>query len=414
VIRLRSIGTRAARTACAGGAALIFVACCSCSGNSAYPTHVLVPGGGPSRSASPLGLRFSLSQINDRFSGISALRPLAAMGMGSIAVLLPQTAAAPRFAKYDAPYLAESFKKAGLKRSQYSVQMPPGSNQFKAAQTAIAKGASVLIVDARYSGLGVQIESYATAHGVPVIDYDWLTLGSTRKYFVGFDSLKAGVLLGEGLVNCVSAWRVKHPHLIVMDGANPTDNPSAVYAQGYDAVLARQFSSGWKLVSNPPDTWDPFVALSEFQQEYSAHKNIDAALLPNDTVGFGIIDDLQSKGIKPRTFPTTGMDATQGGLQNILAGYQCGTIYKPIYLEAQAAAALAMYVRAKITPPPSLLNGNLTDPQTRTTVASVLLTPEWVTTENMNSTVIADRFVSVTRLCAGPYASACSAAHISA
>jgi D-xylose transport system substrate-binding protein len=410
---MRSIGARAVRTVCAGGAAVIFVACCSCSGNSAYPGHVLVPGGSPPRSASPPGLRFSLSQINNSFSGMSALRPLAAIGKGSIAVLLPQTAAAPRFAKYDAPYLAESFKNAGLKPSQYSVQMPPGSDQFKAAQIAIAKGARVLIVDTRSSGLGVQIESYAQAHGVPVIDYDWLTLGGTRKYFVGFDSLKVGALLGEGLVNCVYAWRVKHPRIIVMDGANPTNNPSALYAPGYDAVLARQFPSGWKVVSNPPDTWNGTIALGEFRQQYVADKNINAALLPNDTVGFGIITYLQSKGIEPWTFPTTGMDATQGGLQNILAGYQCGTIYKPIYLEAQAAAALAMYVRAKVTPPASLLNGNLTDPQTRTTVTSVLLTPEWVTSENMNSTVVADRFVSVTRLCAGPFASACSAAHIS-
>ena len=31
------------------------------------------------------------------------------------------------------------------------------------------------------------------------------------------------------------------------------------------------------------------------------------------------------------------------GLQNILKGYQCGTVYKPFYAEAQAAAALAIY-----------------------------------------------------------------------
>jgi D-xylose transport system substrate-binding protein len=122
---------------------------------------------------------------------------------------------------------------------------------------------------------------------------------------------------------------------------------------------------------------------------------------------------LQGKGIKARTFPITGLDATQGGLQNILAGYQCGTIYKPIYLEAQAAAALALYVRARVTPPASLLNWNITDPQTSTSVASVLLTPEWVTTETMKSTVIADKFVRASDLCSGKYASACSAAGIS-
>ena len=342
---------------------------------------------------------------------MSALKPLAAKGKGSIAVILPETATARHFAEFDAPYLKESFQKAGLAASQYSVQMLLGGAQLSAAQTAINKGARALIVDARYSGVGPQIESYAKAHGVPVIDYDWLTLGGTRKYYVGFDSLKIGVLLGLGLVSCVSAWKVKHPQIIVMNGA-PTDYNVALYEQGYDAVLARQFSSGWKDVSNPPGTWNPLIALSEFQQQYATHKNINAALIPNDENGGPIISYLQVKGVKARTFPTTGLDATLGGLQNILAGYQCGTVYKPIYLEAQAAAALAMYVRAGVTPPASLVNWHITDPQTNKSVASVLLTPEWVTAQNIESTIIADKFVQASRLCAGQYASDCSAAGI--
>ena len=119
-------------------------------------------------------------------------------------------------------------------------------------------------------------------------------------------------------------------------------------------------------MSNPAGTWDPPTALSEFQQQYTAHKNINAALIPNDENGAPIIHYLQNQGIKPKTFPTTGQDATLTGLQNILTGYQCGTVYKPIYLEAQAAAALAMYVRAGVTPPASLLNETTTDPQTKT------------------------------------------------
>jgi len=343
---------------------------------------------------------------------MSALKPLAAMGKGNIAVILPKTASAKHFVELDAPYLKESFRKAGLNASQYTVQTSLGDDQYSAAQTAITKGASVLIVDTRYSGAPGQIESYAEAHGVPVIDYDWLTLGGTRKYYVGFDSLKVGALMGEGLVNCVSAWGVKHPQVIVMTGGS-TDYNAPLYADSYDAILARQFSGGWKDVSNPPGTWDQLIALSEFQQQYTAHKNINAALIPNDENGAPIIAYLQSKGVKAKTFPTTGLDATLAGLQNILAGYQCGTVYKPIYLEAQAAAALALYVRAGITPPASLVNWNITDPQTSTSVASALLTPEWVTTANMKSTVIADKFVSDSLLCAGKYASACSAAGIS-
>ncbi len=49
-----------------------------------------------------------------------------------------------------------------------------------------------------------------------------------------------------------------------------------------------------------------------------------------------------------------------------------------------------------------------------TTMPSVLLTPEWVTTANMNNTVIRDHFVPAHQLCspANPYAAECKAAGI--
>ena len=135
-------------------------------------------------------------------------------------------------------------------------------------------------------------------------------------------------------------------------------------------------------------------------------------LVPNDENAAPIIHYLQSLGVKPKTFPVTGQDATLIGLQNILAGYQCGTAYKPIYLEAQAAAALAMYLRAGVTPPSALANGHGYRHADQDSVASVLLTPKWVTPSNMASTVIADNFVSAKQLCAGSYASDCTANNI--
>ena len=62
--------------------------------------------------------------------------------------------------------------------------------------------------------------------------------------------------------------------------------------------------------------------------------------MPNDDTANAVISYLKSIKVPPNTFPTTGQDATLTGLQNVLSGYQCGTVYKPIYLEAQAAAAL--------------------------------------------------------------------------
>jgi D-xylose transport system substrate-binding protein len=393
-----------ALTAVAGSAALVIAACGSSSSSGAS--------GGSSSAAVP---QLSLSQINNSFSAMATLKPLAAMGKGSVAVILPDTVSSTRYVEFDAPYLKESFQKAGLKSSQYTVQNALGSDatQFSDAQTAITKGASVLVVDALDSGVGAHIESYAKAHGVAVIDYDRLVLGGSRKYYVSFNNVQVGKLIGQGLVSCIAAWGVKKPQVIVMKGA-PTDNNATLFAQGYDAVLAPKFSSGgWKPVSRPAGTWDPPTALSEFQQQYTAHPGINAALIPNDENGAPIIHYLANKGIKAKTFPTTGQDATLTGLQNILTGYQCGTVYKPIYLEAQAAAALAMYTRAGITPPASLVNGSTQDTTANVAVKSALLSPTWVTTSNMNSTVIADKFVPASQLCAGKYASACTAAGIS-
>jgi D-xylose transport system substrate-binding protein len=394
---------KVALTAVAGSAALVIAACGSSSSNGSS--------GGSTSSSTP---KLSLSQIDNTFSAMATLKPLAAKGKGNVTVILPDTVSSTRYVEFDAPYLKESFQKAGLTSSQYTVENALGSDatQFSDAQTAITKGATVLVVDALDSGVGAHIESYAKAHGVPVIDYDRLVLGGQRKYYVSFNNVKVGTLIGQGMVSCVAAWGVKKPQLIVMKGA-PTDNNATLFAQGYDAVLAPHFSSGWKDVSNPAGTWDPPTALSEFQQQYTAHPNINAALIPNDENGAPIIHYLTNKGIKPKTFPTTGQDATLTGLQNILAGYQCGTVYKPIYLEAQATAALAMYVRAGIVPPATLVNGTTEDTQSNVAVKSALLAPTWVTTANMNSTVIADKFVPASQLCAGKYAKPCSAAGIS-
>jgi D-xylose transport system substrate-binding protein len=331
-----------------------------------------------------------------------------------VAAILPDTVTSARYTEFDAPYLSEALAAAGLSPSQFSVQNAQGSDatELTDAQEAITKGASVLIMDPLDSGVGAQIESYAKSHGVAVIDYDRLTLGGSRSYYVSFNNVKVGTLIGQGMVSCASAWNVTKPNVLVMKGA-PTDNNATLFAQGYDAVLGQHFGSGWTSVGQAAGTWDPPTAETEFQQQFTAHKNINAALVPNDENAAPIIHYLQTLHVKAKTFPVTGQDATLVGLQNILAGYQCGTVYKPIYLEAQAAAALAVYVRAGDKPPSSLVNGSTPDSQTSTSVPSVLLTPTWVTPTNMAATVIADQFVPAQQLCVGSFAAACKANGIS-
>ncbi len=411
-----SVSARAGLTAAAALAAVLVAAGCSSSSSSSSSSAPATASSSPAGStpASASGASISAGSLTNDFSAMTQLKSVASAGKGNITVILPDTVSSTRYVEFDAPYLKQAFTDAGLSSSDFTIENALGSDatQFSMAQSAITQGASVLVVDPLDSGVGAHIESYAKQHGVAVIDYDRLTLGGTRSYYVSFNNVKVGQVMGQGLVSCITAWGVKSPSVIVMKGA-PTDNNATLFAQGYDGVLAPYFSSGkYKDVSNPAGTWTPSVALSEFQQQYTAHKDINAALIPNDENGAPIIHYLQGQGVKAKTFPTTGQDATLTGLQNILTGYQCGTVYKPIYEEAQAAAALAVYVRAGQTPPASLVNGSTQDTTAKVSVPSVLLSPEWVTTANMNSTIIADKFVSASQLCAGSYASACTAAGI--
>jgi D-xylose transport system substrate-binding protein len=403
-----SVTARGGLTVAAAAGVLLAAACSSNTTTSATaPTS-------PTGTATSTTSGISATDLNNTFSAMTALKPITSAGHGLVAVILPDTTSSTRYVEFDAPYLTKAFTTAGLSNSDFIVQNALGSDatQQADAESDITKGASVLIVDPLDSGVGASIESYAKNHGVAVIDYDRLTLGGTRSYYVSFNNVKVGTLLGQGLASCVTAWGVTDPNVIVMRGA-PTDNNATLFADGYTAVMAPYFSSGkWKEVAQPAGTWDPPTALSEFQQQYTAHRNINAALIPNDENGAPIIHYLQTQGVKAKTFPTTGQDATLTGLQNVLSGYQCGTVYKPIYLEAQAAAALALYVRDGKTPPSSLVNGTTEDTTSHTSVPSVLLKPEWVTPANMNSTIIADKFVPASQLCAGSFASACSAAGI--
>ena len=356
------------------------------------------------------------STFNRNFTTMKLLKPIVKKGSGGIGVILPDTVSSTRYVEFDAPYLSKALRLAGMSPKQFSVVNAHGSDatEFSQAQADITKGDRVLIMDPLDSGVGAKIESYAKAHGVKVIDYDRLTLGGSRQYYVSFNNVRVGTLLGKGLVSCINAWHVKKPNVLVMHGA-VTDNNATLFANGYNAVLAPYFKKKqYTLAGRPAGTWTPTVALSEFQGYFTKNANINAVLMPNDENGAPVISYLKAKGVKPHTFPITGQDATLTGLGNVLTGYQCGTVYKPIYLEAQAAAALAIYARANMKPPAALVNGKTADTMKHVQVASVLLSPEWVTTANMAKTVIADHFVPAKQLCRAPYATAaaCKAAHI--
>ena len=187
----------------AASAALVAAACGSSSSTSSAP----------SSSGSSAVPQISAASFNLTFDAMTTIKPLAAKGKGKVAVILPDTVSSTRYVEFDAPYLKKSFQLAGLSSTDTIIQNAQGSDatQYSDAQADITNGATVLVVDPLDSGVGARIESYAKSHGVPVIDYDRLTLGGTRKYYVSFNNIYVGTLLGKGLVSCITAWNVQEP-----------------------------------------------------------------------------------------------------------------------------------------------------------------------------------------------------------
>lgn len=404
MIRVRFGPGRALAALAAAGLAAAALAACGSQPQSRPPA---APGG--------VVPALSAASFTTDFSAMARLAAVTGAGRGKIGVLLPDTTTSPRYAEFDAPYLALALRAARLPRSQFIITNAQGSDATEQAQAQsdMTQGAAVLLLDPLDSGVGASIESAAAARGVQVIDYDRMTLGGSRAYYVSFDNVAVGRLIGTGLVGCIRAWHVTKPDILVMRGA-PTDNNATLFARGYLSVLRPYFTARHDAdAGQPPGTWDPTAAQATFEEQYTASRSqIRAVLTPNDDTANAVISYLKTLNIAPRTFPTTGQDATLTGLQNVLSGYQCGTVYKPIYLEAQAAASLALYLRAGLSPPHTLVNSVTYDAQSHVDVPSALLAPIWVTTRNMASTVIRDRVVSAAQLCAGGFKGACQRAGI--
>ena len=383
-------------------------AAASCGSSSSSSSNASSSGGG----AVP---QVDVTKFTADFAVMKTLQSLAAQGKGKIGVLLPDTTTSTRYVQYDAPNLTRAFEAAGLSSSDFKITNAQGSvsTMQQQAEADITDGASVLLIDPIDTGSGAAIEKNAEAKGLKVIDYDRLVLGGPAdRYYVSFNNVQVGKLIGQGEISCINAWGVKNPNILIMDG-DPTDNNAKLFAQGYNGVLAPKFADGtYKKVGEPTGTWDPPTAQTTFEQQYTAHPNINAVVTPNDSNAAAVIAALKNKKIPPKTFPTTGQDAGLEGLQNILAGYQCGTVYKPYFLEAQAAAALALYLRAGQTPPSTLVNSTTKDSTIGADVKSVYTPPTWVTVDNMNDTVVKDGTVTAKQLCSGGFQSACSAAGI--
>ena len=267
---------------------------------------------------------------------------------GKVAVLLPDSKSSVRWETVDRPFLQQAFEAAGV---ESEIQNAEGdkSTQQQQAEQAITNGAKVILLVNLDSGSGAAIAANAKSQGVKVIDYDRLTLETdATDYYVSFDNEAVGKLQGEGLVHCLEG--ANKPAVAVLNGS-PTDNNATLFKNGYDSVIDPKFESGeWTEVDDQsvPD-WDNQKALTIFEQMLQkANNKVDGVLAANDGLGNAAISAIKQR--KLDQIPVTGQDATLQGVQNIVAGDQCMTVYKAIKKEADAAAKLAIALAKGETP----------------------------------------------------------------
>ncbi|HKC27625.1 MAG TPA: substrate-binding domain-containing protein [Jatrophihabitans sp.] len=303
-----------------------------------------------------------------------------ASGKPQVGVILPDTTTSNRYTLYDAPLLKKAFDAAGVPST---IQNAHGSSStFVAdAQAMITQGVKVLLIDPADPQTGISVEKSAQAAGVQVIDYDRVNLGGSASYYVSFDNVKVGELQAQGLLNCPGIG--SKPNIIELNGGTDIDNNAVLFKQGAHNIWSQK---GIKpKVETDVKGWDNTVAATDFQQAYTQDPSVQGVLAANDGIAAAAISTLKQHH---QQIPVTGQDATIQGIQFILTGDQCLTIFKDVSKEADAASKLAIdIIHGDKAAADALATGSLHDPQNGRTIKSVLLVPEVITKSNIQDVI---------------------------
>ncbi|MFZ2012472.1 MAG: substrate-binding domain-containing protein [Nocardioides sp.] len=331
---------------------------------------------------------------------------------GTVGVILPDTTTSPRWENNDRPSLDAAFKAAGVGSD---IQNAGGDTaKFGTiCDSMINEGVKVLMIVNLDPESGAACLKKATQAGITSIDYDRLTPGGGASYYVSFDNVKVGELMGKGLITCLTKEGKNKANIIYINGAE-TDNNAGLFKSGYEKALKAKLASGaYKLVGDVSGEWDANKAADAFDGLYTKNNgNIQGIVSANDTMAGGIIARLKANGLAGKV-PITGQDASTGGLQQILAGNQCMTVYKNTDLEAGLASKLAIdLINGDTTAADALATGSVLDPVTKQNVKSALATPQAIFKSNIN-VPFQDGFAKASDVCTGPYAKLCKAAGVS-
>jgi D-xylose transport system substrate-binding protein len=329
---------------------------------------------------------------------------------GTIGVILPDTESSARWEGADRPFFQQAFEAAGVKSDIQNAQND--ATRFQTiADGMISAGVRALIITSLDPDSGGAVIKKATDAGIPVIDYDRANLGGGAKYYVSFDNVKVGTTIGEGLVGCLQAAGKTTGNVVELNGS-PDDNNATLFKEGYDKVLR---DAGYTVVADQAvPKWNNDEGGRLFEQIYTKQDGkIDAVAAANDGLGGAVVSVLKRNGLDGKV-PVSGQDATDEGLQRILLGTQCNTVYKAVSKEADAAAKLGIALaKGDVAGADALATNTFEDPKAGASKKAILLEPQAITKENVKA-VIDDGYTTADKVCTtAELKKACTAAGIS-
>ena len=320
----------------------------------------------------------------------------AATDTGKACVILPDSQSSDRWENQDRPAIQSALEGAGFTTDIQNAQ--GDTTQYLTICDQMLAGGCGVMVLVDLNGSGATVGEKAKAQGIPVIAYD--RPFAPADYYVSFDNVKVGQLQGEGLLKCLGDNGVDPASAsVVFLNGSPTDGNAAMFKEGYETTLA---AAGIVPVNDQsvPD-WDNQQGGVIFEQMFTdLGGKIDGILAANDGLGGAAIAVLEKNGV---ALQVTGQDATVGGLQNVLLGKQCMTVFKNTDLEAGDASALAI----------ALLNGETpavegTVDVDGTSVPAKYSDPVIIYADNVADVIAATPGYDVAALCAGDVAAACT------
>jgi len=316
-----------------------------------------------------------------------------------VCVLLPDTKSSVRWVQFDAPDWAKALKKAHLTYSITNALNDP-QKMVSQADSCLSRGAKIAVVTDIAQGTSIAIEKKFAKAGGQSIDYDRQVVGGIAKVYVTFDGKAVGAAQAKGVVNALKA---KSKPVVAELWGGPTDQNAFWFKSGNDAVLDPLFKSG-TLTKGPQEfvpLWLATNAQPIFEQMLLKTNNkIDGAIAANDNIAGAVVAALKAKKLKP--IALSGQDGTVQGVQNIISGWQSMTVYKPVPLEANAAAAAAVaLLKHKKVPGVNGFrkNGSKKEPTVALKVISI--------TKANYTRLFKDKFLKKSDVCVGDFAQFC-------